>query len=208
MKLPLTVFSSLLLTMAAVAGPVSVDTKGVALQQDIWSRFDKGNIEIQGLTGAYFSFDDEGTTLNQSMSAYRLGIMLNDVSGSGFFRGNSELLLDISGGKIFNGPGDYILGGGLQLRYNFVQPDSRWVPYVQVGAGAVYNNVYEEDQPLIGKSVEGSFQGALGVRYLIGDKWSIAIEGGYRFITNFGTDDRHDHGFHSAGAQIGLTRFF
>jgi len=210
MKLRHSICAGLLLSLVASlshAGETAIADKNVVMQ-DVWTRFDKGNIEIQGLTGAYFSFADDDTTLNQSWSTYRIGVMLNDPSGSGILRGNAELMLEISGGKVFNGPGDYVALGGVVARYNFIQPDAKLVPYIQLGAGAVYNDVYEEEgQDLLGREWEAGFSGAVGVRYLIGQKWSIAVEGGYHFITNFGSEDR-DHGLHAAGAQIGLTRFF
>jgi len=94
------------------------------------------------------------------------------------------------------------------LRYNFVQPDSKWVPYVQIGGGAVYNDIYKDrSQRLTGQAWEIQASAAIGVRYLLNDRWSVNLEGGYRHISNAGMDDRNV-GLNSLGGGIGLCRHF
>lgn len=175
------------------------------------SVFDKGRIELQGSTGAYWSFspdNSERPTLDYLLSTYRLGVMLTDVQGSGFFRGNTELLLEGFYGSVYEGAGDWLAGGDLILRYNFVQPDSKWSAYVQLGAGGMWNDIYkDQSQSLIGKSFEISALAGVGLRYQFNHRWGIALEGGYRHFSNANTSDRNT-GLDSLGASIGLIYSF
>ena len=134
--------------------------------------------------------------------------MLSDVSGDGVFRGNSELLIEGFFGSVLKGQGDYLGGAGLQYRFNFVQPGSKCIPYAQIGAGALFNDIHkDQSQSNIGQAWEVNLGASMGIRYFLSDKWAISLEGGYSRITNFGQSDR-DEGVDSLGAQIGLSRFF
>ncbi len=199
-----------LLTSPVNAGPVVIHDRSIS-PVAVDSPFDKGRREFQGVSGAFFSVSSsssEQPALNHTLSSWRLGVMLSDVSGSGFFRGNTEFLFEGSFGGVFKGPGDYLGGGMFQLRYNFVQPDTRWVPYAQIGAGVFYSDIYkDQSQSMIGKPLELNLQVALGLRYLLSDRLAISLEGGYRHITNAGTSDR-DEGLNELGVQLGLCRFF
>jgi len=97
------------------------------------SVFDQGRIELQSATGAYFSFGSGGHSpdIKYSLSTYRLGCMLNSPSGEGWWRGNTELIVEGFFGSVFEGPGDFLGGANVALRYNFVAAGSPWVPYVQ-----------------------------------------------------------------------------
>ena len=42
-------------------------------------------------------------------------------------RDNYELMLQVMYGSVFFGPGDYLGGAKVILRYNFVPPETKWV---------------------------------------------------------------------------------
>lgn len=175
------------------------------------SIFTAGRIELQSGTGAFWAFatdDEDGENINFSISTYRLGVMLSTASGDGWMRGNTELLLEGFYASVFDGAGDWLAGGSLLLRYNFVQPDAKWIPYAQIGAGGLWNDSYKEhNQSFLGQSFEANFQASVGIRYQFTQKWGAMLEGGYRYATNFDSADR-DSGLNSAGAMIGLVRTF
>ena len=197
---------STLLAAGAFAGTEMKEEKAVVA---VSTPFDKGKMELQSSSGAYFSIGGSGRpTLNYSSAAYRLGIMLNTPEGDGCFRGNWELMLQAFGGSVFDGPGSAFGGAAIMLRYNFVQPDSKWVPYVQIGAGGVYNDIYKDhSQRLIGQAWEFDLEAALGIRYFLSERWALNLEGGYRHISNAGLNDRNT-GLNSLGASVGLGLHF
>lgn len=117
-------------------------------------------------------------------------------------------MLQLLGGSVFHGPGNGLGGAAAILRYNFVQPDSKWALYVQGGVGAVYSDIFKDrDQRLIGQPWEFGLEAAVGVRYFFTDRWSANLEGGYRHISNAGLNDRNV-GLNSIGGGLGLSYHF
>jgi len=206
MRLPILISVFASIVVSAYAGPDLAPEKTVLAVE---TPFDKGKLELQSATGAYFSVGgSDRPTLNYSSTAYRLGIMLNDPAGDGMLRGNLELMLQLFGGSVFDGPGDALGGAAVVLRYNFVPVDGKWVPYVQIGAGAVYSDIYkDQNQRLIGQAWEFDLEATIGVRYFFNNRWSANLEGGYRHISNADTNDRNV-GLNSIGAGIGLGLHF
>ena len=115
-----------------------------AMTREAESNFSRGAKEFQNVTGAFFFFD---TTQNNrpAIDSLRLGIMLNDPWRVGPLSGNFEFLGEVFGGGIFDGPGNIMTGASLVMRYNFVQPRARLVPYLQIGAGGVYTDIGEQE---------------------------------------------------------------
>jgi lipid A 3-O-deacylase len=209
MRLP-HLFAAGLLTLTGIQAYGGAEAKTEQTVEVATTPFDQGKFELQSQSGVYFSVGGGNRpTLNYSSTAYRLGVMLNTPSGDGFLRGNCELMLQIFAGSVFDdNPGNYLVGGTIILRYNFVQPDSKWVPYVQIGAGGAYNDIYkDQSQRLIGQNWEFDLEAALGIRYFFNDRWSAALEGGYRHISNADTNERNV-GLNSIGATVGLGLHF
>jgi len=210
--------SSLLLTavMAVILSAASVAHAGLeqplspSVTSTSTSPFEQWHMELQPMGAALFSFTSGASApaINYAMGTVRLGVMLNDVQFSGFFRGNCELLGEAFGGGIFNGPGDVLGGGSILIRYNYVQPNSHFVPYFQIGGGGLYIDSYkDESQRVIGQGFEFNLQGAVGVRYMINDQWAAVLEADYRHISNAGLAPRND-GLNSIGPFVGVSYFY
>ena len=123
-------------------------------------------------------------------------------------RGNFEFLAEVFGGGVFNGPGNALCGGVLWLRYNWVQPDAWLVPYLQIGAGGLWNDAYHDrSQRAIGEAFEFNLQANLGFRLMLNPRWAIAIEGGYLHVSNAGLANRN-MGVDSLGGRVGMSYFF
>jgi lipid A 3-O-deacylase len=171
------------------------------------NRFAFGAKEVENMMGAFFFFD---TTQNQrpsidfALDSLRLGIMLNDPWAIGPLSGNFEVLGEVFAGGIFTGPGDVLAGATLVFRYNFVQPQARLVPYMQIGAGGVYTNIPEdESRGLISLPVEFNLQAGVGTRFLVNDHWSINVEGVYRHISN-AEIKKPNYGIDAVGGNLGF----
>lgn len=210
LKLALTILSATFLAASAVqAGqPVVVDNKH---DKSIWSPFDAGNHEIQLGIGQHFSLNNGGEKrpeVNDLGIFGRYGWMLTSPAGDGCFRGNWEFLLDAGVSGIWEGPGEVIVEAALVLRYNFVQPDSKLVPYIQIHAGGAYSDIADEPvQRLIGSELSFNLGAAIGLRYFVSERNALYVEGGWRHISNASTADRN-LGLNSIGVQVGYSWFF
>ena len=175
------------------------------------SPFDRGRHELQIGAGPFFSFGNdalERPELNDVDLTARLGWMLNTPTGDGLFRGNVEVLAELFGAGIFEGPGSVIAGATLLLRYNFVQPDARLVPYFQIGLGGAYSDAHEElPQRRLGSALSFNLQGGLGLRYLCSASLAVFVEANYRHLSNASLADRNN-GLNSVGGYLGVSYFF
>ncbi|HEV7869189.1 MAG TPA: acyloxyacyl hydrolase [Chthoniobacteraceae bacterium] len=205
--LPAAAFAAVFLTLQ----PASFAGKEMKSVLEARSPFDQGARELQiglgGFTsvGNYSEVRPHTTDVDASV---RLGWMLTSPAGEGALRGNLEFLTEIVGGGVVDGPSGGMAGLSLLLRYNFVQPDAHWVPYFQIGAGALYNNIHEnEPQRLIGGPFEFNLQAGLGLRYLFSDECAMFVEADYRHISNACLYDRNA-GMNSVGGWLGVSLFF
>ncbi len=200
---------SLALSVPTHAG-VEQSTQSVAMQEPA-SPFAKGSMEFQNVAGPFWFFNrgsNDGPSIDLAVDSLRLGVMLGNPHGSGFFAGNFEVLGEIFGGGIFQGAGTYTTGATLFIRYNFIQPAARIVPYFQIGGGGVYSDISErETQGLVSTRLNFNLQGTGGLRFMLNDRWSLVVEAGYRHISN-ASISLPNRGIDSVGGNLGFGFFF
>ena len=193
-----TVFLSLtILTARAADGSV----------QSPETRFAAGQFESSIGGGALFSpvgGAHSSPTLDYSLAEAQIGYMLTDVRGAGFFRGNIELAGEIFGGDFFKGPGNYAIGLAFLGRYNFVQENSRFIPYLQVGAGGTSVEVLQRVE---GENFNFNLDAGLGCRYFFTRSFSANAECRYQHISNADLS-AHNIGINAVGPVISISYFF
>ena len=181
------------------------------VRQESADLFAKGTHEFQSVAGVFYFFDrgdNDGPSIDLAVESLRLGVMLGDPHGSGFFAGNWELLGEIFGGGIFQGPGSVEAGATLFIRHNFIQPHARIIPYMQIGGGGIYTDISErESRGLVSLPVEFNLQGTGGLRFMLNQRCSIVLEAGYRHISN-ATIKLPNRGVDSVGGDIGFGFLF
>jgi lipid A 3-O-deacylase len=204
-----------LLTICGVAVLASIAQAGSEIKEAkeivTSAPFDKGKIEFQLGVGAFSSFQSTTETrpgFKDIDVALRLGTMLYTPSGEGILRGNCEVLLEAYGAALVEGPGTGYTGLTLVLRYNFVQPDAHWIPYFQIQAGGIYNDIYQDQsQRVFGRSIEFDLGGGFGMRYLCSERCALFLEIDYRHVSNANTADRN-LGLNSIGGLLGVSLFY
>ena len=192
-------------------GTVPSDTKASPTADDMLAAFQRGALDLQIMLGAEESFQDTGPTrpnIDCGLTVIRFGYMLDAVRGSGFFRGNDEVLIEAVGGPIYTGPGTALGGLSLVYRRNFVPPSARFVPYIDLGVGGVYSDAYHQPtQHALGSPFEFDLQGGVGLRYRLDAKWSVDGEVTYRHLSNAGLAPRN-YGTNALGGLIGFSCAF
>lgn len=206
------VLSSLLFELFLVI--LSPSPSLAALSAKAGDLYEKGGKTFQGGTGVLVSplfFRTHRRELDYSLTYGRGGYFFTDPTEKKLLpRGNLEGIVQVSGSAVTEGFGNYMVEFALLLRYNVVYPGWRIVPYFQIGAGVVYNDLYKDrTQDLIGQAIEFSPQASLGFRYLIGKRWSLDAEGIFHHISNAGLDgEDRNVGTNAFGGLIGVTYFF
>lgn len=199
--------------MTAPVSALAVDRSGSPMHENAISElYTKGRKTLQIVSGALFtpSGQEHGiSSFDYAQTNIRLGFMRNSPRDkTTWYRGNIEVLLELSNSIVFKGPGNYIGGITGLVRYNFVQPNARWVPYIQGGVGIVYNDVYKDKtQSAIGQAIEFTPQASVGFRYHLKGRWTIDAEAMYHHISNAGMADRNG-AINAVGGFVGISYFF
>ena len=117
-----------------------------------------------------------------------------DPVGPSLLRGTLEGSAAVVGSAIVRGPESYFVGFALGLRYYFIQPEARLVPYIELrgGPGQVDSQGYRHAQQ---QDLAFTYLLGLGVRYDAGRHWSYTLSvidqhlsNGYLATPNFGFD--------------------
>jgi hypothetical protein len=147
-------------------------------------------------------------TLNYAQQNLALGWMLTAPYGPGVLRGYWELLANLFGNEVTVGPGHWLAGGRVLLRYNFVPNSGRLVPFITVGGGGLYNDVFEvQSQRLIGGGFEFSLVADVGVRYLVSPRTALLLKLNAEHISNACTASRNV-GCNALGGELGVSVFY
>jgi len=169
----------------------------------------KGTWSFEYQTGVMFSPTVVHTDLPDFdfwQTNLRICRVLTDLlKQKGILRGNIEGIMEFTSSSIIKGEGSFIFGLGPIIRYNFLRPRWKIVPYFQFGGGVCYTDAYYYEG--IGQGFNFTLQLGTGFRYFIGKRYSIDFEIRYNHISNAGMDHRND-GVNAIGATVGLSYFF
>lgn len=210
-RIPASILIGLLLsTLCAFAERPDGQAK-LEPSRPVHAPFERGAKELQFGGGLFVSenyFDIYRPQMNDVDATLRLGWMLNSPTGPSIIRGNFELLLEVFGGGFVKGPADVIAGTTVFVRYNWVQPSPKFVPYVHVGGGAAYSDAHQNElQRELGSAVSFNLQVGFGARYLCTEKWGLFLEFDYRHLSNAALAERNV-GLNSYGSWLGASYFF
>lgn len=190
------------LSCLSAAGQKSTQTVG---SSD--SPFQRDKYELGLNTSILFSpiLPDKGRpTIDYSLSGLHFGWMLTDANSSCWLPGNWELLGEVIGGTPLSGKGSYLAGATVWIRYNFVVPNWKLVPYVQGGGGA---ELTDFDQRLIGEHFNFNVDAGAGVHYFVKPDLSINVGCHFQHLSNAKLSDT-DIGVNAFGPEVGVSYFF
>ncbi len=173
--------------------------------------FHRGVWELQIAEGVEFSLQNTSRirpNIDYELTILRGGYMLDTPHGSNFLRGNDELLLEVVGGPMFQGPGSALGGLSIVYRRNFLSPGARVIPYFDAGGGGVYSDAsHDRVQQALGSPFEFDLQAGVGVRFRLGMGWTLDAEFTYRHLSNAHIVDRN-LGTNAIGGLLGASYSF
>ena len=141
-----------------------------------------------------------------ALASGHYGWVLTDVlAADRWYRGNVELLAEVFAGGQLHPDSGYFVGVTPLLRYNFAT-GSRWVPFVEAGAGLSVTNI-DGDGPDLSGNFQFNLQGGAGTHYFLRDDLALTV--GYRWLhfSNAGIDSPNK-GTNTQMFRIGVTWFF
>ena len=133
----------------------------------------------------------------------RWGVIRSDS----WLRGYHQFYMSAVLEPIFRGIENHYFGFNLGMRYNFVQPNSRLVPYISGGVGAGWIDSHPEIPGAQGQDFTFNILSAAGISYNLNDHWKIDVGALYQHLSNGGQTDPNPS-LNLFGPQVGVTCSF
>lgn len=124
-----------------------------------------------------------------------------------WLHGYQQVYFSLMAEPIFRGIESYYFGFDFGLRYNFVRPGSRFVPYVSGGVGAGLIDSHANIGGTQGQDFTFNILGAVGVSYRWNDRWKIDAGILYQHLSNGGQTDPNPS-LNLIGPQLAATFSF
>ncbi len=181
-------------------------TAKIIWMDGIGSGFHKGLFQVGATVGAGFGVEVFGGTLAHDLaraSANVGWIFTGVMARNKWYRGNLELLLELFGGGQFKPDNRYFIGLTPLLRYNFAT-GSRWVPFVEAGAGVSSTNI---DGPDLTRNFQFNIQVGGGTHYFLSERTALTVQ--YRWLHFSNARIRlPNHGTNTKMFEVGVSCFF
>lgn len=170
-------------------------------------RYGENVLEVSWMTAPMWGIGNPGDYFYIPQMA-SIHWQLDDVGNPGWRRGNTEWVTSFFISPIVEGPESRMLGFAMGPRYNFVQPDSKWVPYVESQVGLLWiDSVDVEEHPgAQGQDFCFTFFVGCGVRYDFNEHWTASAGIVYQHISNGGLSEpeRKNSGLDAVGPSLSL----
>jgi hypothetical protein len=129
------------------------------------------------------------------------------VQGNSWLRGYNQFYVSAIAEPFFHGIENHYFGINLGMRYNFVRPGSRFVPYFSGGLGLGW--IDSQPQIFGGEGQDFTFNilTAAGISYLLDDHWKLSVGALYQHLSNGGQTDPNPS-LNLFGPQVGLNYSF
>jgi len=125
----------------------------------------------------------------------------------GWLRGYNQFYFSAVAEPILRGIENHYFGFNFGMRYNFVRPGSRLVPYFSGGVGAGGIDSHPEIPGGQGQDFTFNILSAAGISYSVNDHWKINVGALYEHLSNGGQTDPNPS-LNLFGPQVGVTYSF
>src|SRR6266478_1894290 len=129
------------------------------------------------------------------------------VRGDTWLRGYHQFYVSAIAEPIFRGIENHYFGFNFGMRYNFVRPGSRLVPYFSGGVGAGWIDSHPEVSDAQGQDFTFNILSAAGVSFELNDHWKLNAGVLYEHLSNGGQTDPNPS-LNLFGPQLGATCSF
>ena len=133
----------------------------------------------------------------------RWGVMRRDT----WLRGYNQFYISAIAEPIFRGIENHYFGLNLGMRYNFVRPGSRFIPYFSGGLGLGWIDSHPAVPGGQGQDFTFNILSAAGISYLVDDHWKISVGALYQHLSNGGQTDPNPS-LNLFGPQVGASYSF
>ncbi len=129
----------------------------------------------------------------------RWGVVRDDT----WLRGYNQFYISGIAEPIFRGIENHYFGFNIGMRYNFVRPGNRLVPYFSGGVGAGWIDSHPEVPGAQGQDFTFNILSAAGVSFELNDHWKLNAGVLYEHLSNGGQTDPNPS-LNLFGPQLGV----
>ena len=129
------------------------------------------------------------------------------VQSDSWLRGYNQFYVSAIAEPIFRGPENHYFGFNFGLRYNFVRPGSRFVPYFSGGVGLGWIDSHPNIPGAQGQDFTFNILTAAGISYQMSKHWKLDAGILYQHLSNGGQTDPNPS-LNLLGPQVGLNYSF
>lgn len=129
------------------------------------------------------------------------------IQSDSWLRGYNQFYISAIAEPIFQGIENHYFGLNFGMRYNFVRPGSRLIPYFSSGLGLGWIDSHPEIPGGQGQDFTFNILTAAGISYLIDDHWKVNAGILYQHLSNGGQSDPNPS-LNLLGPQVGLDYSF
>lgn len=168
----------------------------------------KGSVELGGAAGYAQATTAVGNASSANRNAVfvmpRVGIVLTDPLGTGWWQGNVEFVAQPVFARFTKPFAAEATGGSFLFKYNFLS-FGRWIPFWEAGAGMIWTNLAPRI-PEQSTQFEFVLETGPGLHYLVTDRmtWTMGVR--LHHISNGGLGDRNT-GINGVLPYVGLSWF-
>jgi opacity protein-like surface antigen len=186
-------------TSRALAGTASANENASALDAP---RFEIAaeSAYLLGVFGNPNSYESGAEFLTARM---RWGVLDTDS----WLRGYNQVYVLGMAEPIFRGPENHYFGINFGVRYNFVRPAARLIPYISGGLGLGWIDSHPSIPGAQGQDFTFNILTAAGICYKMSDHWKLNVGVLYQHLSNAGQTDPNPS-LNLLGPQIGLNYSF
>lgn len=179
--------------------------------RDIWVRgvgegFRRGAQSLTLSAGGAYGLTAFGSQESHDLAlgSVTYGVILDNTVGRGhWYGGNFELRAELFGGVQFSPRGEWLVGLTPHLRYDFAT-GSRWVPYLDVGAGISGTSIRGPD---LGGPFQFNLGAAVGLERFVADNVAVTLQAGYFHMSSAGIYEPNT-GVNCVTGMVGVGFFF
>lgn len=129
------------------------------------------------------------------------------IDNAGWLRGYNQFYISAVAEPILEGIENHYFGLNFGMRYNFVQPGSRIIPYCSGGLGLGWIDSHPNIPGGQGQDFTFNILSAAGISYKVNEQWRIDIGVLYEHLSNGGQTDPNPS-LNLFGPQIGVNYSF
>jgi opacity protein-like surface antigen len=171
------------------------------------STLDPPRFEVAAESGYLFGFINSPHSYEIGADFLTARIRWGILDTDSWLRGYQQFYVSAIAEPIFRGIENHYFGINFGMRYNFVRPASRLIPYISGGLGLGWIDSHPNIPGAQGQDFTFNILAAAGLSYQMNDHWKLNAGILYEHLSNAGLTDPNPS-LNLLGPQVGLTYSF